>query len=62
MRKINEISGFAILFFLICAMGFYEGNLQRFLLSIVALIIGLHIAINKIMMLRPKKRGYFLRG
>ena len=64
MRNLNEISGVAIMLFLVIGINYYEGNLQRLFLASGALFIGIYMVIIKLRGLRGKKgkRRGFLKG
>ena len=60
MRNLNEISGVAIMLFLVMGINYYEGNLQRLFLASGALFIGIYMVIIKLGK-KGKRRG-FLKG
>ena len=64
MRKLGEISGFAILLFLITAVGHYKDNVTRITAAIMSIAVVVCMIVIKIP--RPgekeKKKGYILRG
>ena len=61
MRNLNEISGVAIMLFLVIGISYYEGNLQRLFLASGALFIGIYMVIIKLRGKKGKRRG-FLKG
>lgn len=62
MRSLNKISGTAIMFFLVMAIDYYEGDMQRLFLFIGALTISVYLVIFEFTKLKSKKKGYILRA
>jgi len=64
MKKLNKISGTAIMLFLVIALPHYEdGGLKQFGIAFGALVVAVCLVIVEIKSLGAgKKRGYVLRG
>lgn len=64
MRELNEIAGFAILLFLITAIGYYKDNLTRGIAAIISITVVICMIVIKIPKPgdKQKKKGYILRG
>ena len=61
MRNLNEISGVAIMLFLVIGINYAENNLQQGFLALGALFIGVCLIIIKLRGKKGKRRG-FLKG
>ena len=60
-RKLTEISGAAIMLFLVVAIGYTENNLQKTLFASGALLTSICVIIIKLKRKTNKRRG-FLKG